>query len=162
MQDSFHNQVRELDHDALLLLVVGAHLEAELVDRVLAYRLRERIVAWQRTAAPPADLAPIVCTDLWYLNSDDLRLRPTIAIGRPEINAATAFLANRLPTAFVAEERFRIQFDPELLDLNVCLWGAAGRDTEASVELFAERYLDEYLQAAHEQAAEPGSAPSPP
>lgn len=155
MNESLDRLVRELDRRALLLLVVGAHLEAELSDRPLAYRLRDHILAWQEAAEEACDLLPVVCTDLWYLNNDELRRRPAIAIGRPEVNAATAYLAGRLPTAFVAEERFRIQLDPELLDLDVCIWGAAPRDTSASLDLFVDRYLHEYLKTAHRLAADP-------
>jgi len=131
-------------------LVVGAKLEAELRDRPLAVRLRDRIAPPDASPVPrdAGHLQPIVCTDLWYLNDDALRLQPTIAIGRPEDNAATAFLAGRLPTAFVAEDSFRIQFDPELIDLHVCLWGQTTDQTEAAIGLFIDRYLNGFLEAA--------------
>ena len=139
----------------LLLIVVGASIEAEVTDRPLAYRLQGEIAA-----APVGDgavggemndrgrLTPVVCTDLWYLNTQPLRLRPTIAIGSPESNAATAFLATRMPTALVVEERYRIQLDPEYMEMKACLWGTSDRDTAAAVDVFVDRYLAEFLRNA--------------
>ena len=83
MRDFFEEQVREPDPGRLVLLVVGAHLEAEVTDRALGYRLREQILAWQAGADCPQPLRPVVCTDLWYLNNQPLRQRPAISIGRP-------------------------------------------------------------------------------
>jgi len=151
MRDFFEEQVREPDPRQLVLLVVGAHLEAEVTDRALGYRLREAILAWQAAAECPHPLRPVVCTDLWYLNSQPLRQRPAISLGRPEINAATAFLARRLPSAFMIEQTYCIQLDPEYIDLDVCIWGTDCRATVSAVELFNERYLPEYLEHVHRQ-----------
>jgi hypothetical protein len=151
MRDFFEEQVREIDPDRLMLIVVGAHLEAEMTDRALGYRLRERILDWPSRAGRPARPAPVVCCDLWYLNNQPLRLRPTIALGRPEINAASAFLAARLPSAFMIEQSYCIQLDPEYIELNACIWGIDGRNTASAVDLFIERYLEEYLTHVHQQ-----------
>lgn len=135
--------------DTLLLLVVGAGIPAELVDRPIADRLRDRIRQWQTAQEScPHPLVPVVCTDLWYLNAPDLMARPTISIGEPRTNAATAYLANRLPTAFVIDDTLRIQLDQEFIDLHSCLWGVNPDTTAKAVDLFEERYLDEFLQAA--------------
>ncbi len=101
------------DPDTVLLIVVGSCLRAELSDRMLCYWLRERILSWQdeMTCDPP--LLPVVCTDLWYLNADELRDRPVLTIGDPETNAATAYLAGKLPTAFIIDETLRVQLDPD-------------------------------------------------
>jgi hypothetical protein len=95
-----------------------------------------------------------VCSDLWYLNNQPLRLRPTITLGRPEINAVTAFLASRVPTAMVVDESFRIQLDPELIDLKACVWGADARDTSEALSCFVERYLSAYLDAVEQFASD--------
>lgn len=144
------NVVREPDAGLLLPIVVGAHLRGELEDRPLAYGLRDRIIAWQREHDDVPPLHPVVCTDLWYLNTEDLLERPAITIGEPAVNAATAFLASRLPTALVMEETLRVQLDLEFLDLRVCLWGADPAATASCLEVFGERYLDGFLTAAHE------------
>ena len=111
MSDPDPTNVREPDADATVLIVVGAHPEAELYDRPLAYRLREAILAELRHSGEPVELTTLVLTDLWYLNQNPLRSRPTVAIGRPEINAATAWMARRLPTALLVEDAFRIQLE---------------------------------------------------
>ena len=95
-----------VDPDRTLLIVVGAHLRAEMSDRRIAYGLRDRLLAhvdaWD---TPPA---VIVCTDLWYLNHDDLRRCPTISIGAPEVNALTAYLADRLDSVLAVDDDERI------------------------------------------------------
>src|SRR5262245_43553297 len=96
----------DIDPAGLLLIVVGAHLRAEFTDRPLAYRLREAVLRWQDQSlgeddAPP--LRPVVCSDVWYLNAAELAARPVISIGDPQVNAASAMLATRMPTAFVIE-----------------------------------------------------------
>ena len=135
------------DTAVLLPIVVGARLEAELVDRPLAYRLADAIRLRQSSDDDEA-LVPLVCTDLWYLNDADLQARPTVTIGEPDVNAATAFLARRLPTAFVIEGSLRIQLDLELLDLRACLWGKDARATASCHDLFVERYLEDFVRAA--------------
>ncbi|HRP62813.1 MAG TPA: hypothetical protein PK400_05940 [Phycisphaerales bacterium] len=146
--------------DHLLLIVVGAHLRAEARHRPLGYRLRDAVLGWldgQDAADIPVRLQPLVLTDLWYLNHDDLHGQPVIAIGEPEVNAASAYLGARLPAAFVIEDALRVQLDPEFIDLRACMWGApaspgshAPCSTAAAVDAFMERYLDEFLRAAHE------------
>jgi len=156
MEDFFDEHVRELGATKLLLLVVGAHLESETTDRALGYRLREEILAWQARAGGRRHLRPVVCTDLWYLNSQPLRQQPTISIGRPEINAATAYLARRLPSAFMIEQRYCIQLDPEYVEVNACIWGSDWRATSAAMDQFIERYLDAYLANVHQTAQDAG------
>lgn len=147
MQDCPAQPLTDPDTSRLMLIVVGAHLDAELNDRPLAYRLRERVLE-MLDEGDSRGLIPIVCCDVWYLNDESLKLRPTISIGGPEINAATAWLAHRLPQAFVVEEAFRLHLDPELIDLRACLWGANVGATASGVDLLAERYLADYLEAA--------------
>jgi hypothetical protein len=139
-----------LDPQRLLLIVVGAHLEAERADRPLGYRLRDDVVRWQE-ATPDADpLTPMVCTDLWYLNAQELMLRPTIAVGRPEHNAVSAYFANRLPAALVIDESLQVQLDPEFITLQACVWGVDGPATSSGVDLFVRRYLPTFLRSAHD------------
>lgn len=130
------------DPAELLPIVVGMHLEAELHDRPLAQRVHDAIVA----AGAPG--MPIVCCDAWYLNDQSLRLRPTLTIGRPEVNAATAALASRLPTRLLIDERYRIQLDPEGIDVRACVWGVDALNTLHAVDAFIETCLDEWLAGA--------------
>ncbi len=135
--------------ERLLLIVVGAHLSAEQDDRPLGYRLRESIIRWQGDNAETTILMPVVCTDLWYLNASDLMVRPTISVGRPQLNAVSAYFANRLPTALVIEESLQVQLDPEFARLQACVWGVDASATVSGVDLFEQRYLDGFLRSAH-------------
>jgi len=137
------------DVDEMLMIVVGAHLQAELADRPLGYRLRDAIDGWLASHAPAAALRPVVCTDLWYLNAAELMVRPTIAIGRPGLNAVSAYFANRLPTALVIEQSLQVQLDPAFESLQACIWGVDEPATASGVELFRDRYLDGFLASAH-------------
>lgn len=132
-----------------LLIVVGAHLQAEVSDRPLAYRLREQVLRWfdEHVDEGMPTLEPIVCTDVWYLNNDDLLREPAIALGRPGLNAASAFLANRLPVAFLIDDTLQVQLDQEFIDQRACIYGADLESTASAVDLFVERYLDAYLRA---------------
>ena len=142
----------------VVLIVTGSTIAAESRDRPLAYRLRERILAWidqrdtqdnaEGESPPCARLHPTVCSDLWYLNDRELAERPAIAIGEPHANAATSLISSRLPTAFVIEGSLRVHMDPEFIDLRAALWGVNAASTAAAIDLFAERYLDEFLLAA--------------
>lgn len=136
------DQQDETNAAAYLPIVVGAHLRAELEDRALAERVR------QAAAERVATLEPVICTDLWYLNASDLQDRPTIAIGRPGLNAASAYFANRLPTVFVVESSYQVQMDPELIDLRACIWGTDAAANEAAAEAFITRYLEKFVEAA--------------
>jgi hypothetical protein len=142
----------EIDINSLLLIVVGSHLHAELHDRPMAYRLREGILRVQDRCEAAGELdvrlVPLVCTDVWYLNSADLQARPAIAIGDPGVNAASAYLSTRLPTAFVIEKTLRVHADTETIDLRACLWGVTPAATASAVDLFVERYLNEFIRAA--------------
>ena len=132
-----------------MLIVVGAHLQAELADRPLGYRLREQIIRWHDDNPEADPLVPMVCTDLWYLNARELMVRPTISVGRPELNAVSAYFANRLPTALVIERSLQVQLDPEFVNLQACVWGVDEPATAAGVDLFEQRYLGPFLRSAH-------------
>ena len=140
------------DVDRALLVVTGAHLRAELTDRPLAYALRDRILA-RRGPRHETALDVIVCSDLWYLNNEDLRRRPTISIGGPGVNALAAFLVDRLEPAFVIDDVLSVQLDLEGVDLIASCWGTSPETTAQAVDAFADRYLDAFLQRAAGAAA---------
>lgn len=132
-----------------MLIVVGAHLRAEVADRPLAYRLRERIHAWLERFGTGINvpLVPVVCSDIWYMNQEALQQRPTISLGGPGVNALSAYYGQKLPAAVVRENEMVIQLDPEFTDLRVCIWGMNHDLTIAALELFIRKYLDGYLRA---------------
>ncbi len=136
-----------VETDRMILIVVGAHLQAELADRPLAYRLRDAITRW--VAGREQGLTPVVCTDLWYLNASELMARPTISLGRPGLNALSPYFANRLPTVLVIDESLQVQLDPEFARLQACIWGVDEQATASGLDLFEERYLADFLENAH-------------
>lgn len=138
-----------LDPDHLLLIVVGAHLRAELYDRPPAYALQHAAAAWIGREAPPDSpaLVPLVCTDVWYLNQPELRTRPVIALGAPGVNALSAMLAARLPCIFSIRDRLAIYADLTLEDLTILAWGEGCDGATAAAEVVRDRYLTTYLQA---------------
>ncbi len=135
--------------DNVMPIVVGAHLRAELGDRRRGYYLGEAIVAWMeknQMAGPPW---PLVCTDMCYLTHVELRPRPTICIGQPELNAATAALSPNLDTVLLADDAYRIQCDQEYVDLKCCMWGIDDAHTNQCVEQFIKNILPHFLGAIY-------------
>jgi hypothetical protein len=137
----------------LLMIVVGAHLRAEVADRPLAYRLLEAMHQWigQHLALMDVPLAPVVCSDIWYMNHEELQRRPTISLGGPGVNALSAYWTQKLSPAVVRDDQLLIQLDPEFVDLRVCLWGMNHQRTIEALDYFLEHYLDSYLRAVATQ-----------
>jgi hypothetical protein len=149
----------QIEIDRLILIVTGAHLHAEISDRPIAYGLRQRLLEWLRGRGDfYGGDAPrvLVCSDLWYLNNDPLRSRPTISVGGPGNNALTAFLADKLPSAFAIEDQLVVQADLDFPDVLACCWGTDVTATAAAVDAFCERYLDAFMQAAEAQSQPEG------
>jgi hypothetical protein len=141
----------ELDIESMIMIVVGAHLRAELEDRPLAQRLcdtMKRRLEERARGTGVNHARPVLCTDVWYLNNAELQERPVIAIGEPGVNAATAYFCNRLPTALVIDNALRIHLDPEFTEPRACLWGANPASTAHAIDVFVERYLDSFLREA--------------
>jgi hypothetical protein len=151
MPESTPNPEMEPAH--LVLIVVGAHLRAEVADRPLAYRLLEAIHQWigQHRTLMGVPLAPVVCSDIWYMNHAELQKQPTISLGGPGVNALSAYFAQKLNPATVEDDRLILQLDPEFVDLRVCLWGMNHARTVEALEHFLGRYLDSYLRAVATQ-----------
>lgn len=144
----------EEDSIGLLLIVVGAHLRAELMDRPLAYQVQQAILQWQENHAEHLNVGiqPIVCSDIWYLNQPDFQKRPTICLGGPSVNALSAYFAKQIAAETDApldddEPKVLLQIDPEFTELRCCLWGTDHDLTARGVDMFLKNYLDEYLKA---------------
>lgn len=140
--------VADIDTSQLMPLVVGSQLLSEQFLRPLAYDLAADIATMQRSDPDSDHAMPIVCTDVCYLNDAALMARPSIAIGPPELNATTAYLAPRLQTAMLIEGQWRIHLDPEFIELRACLWGEDHADTTAALSVFREKYLADFVQWA--------------
>ncbi len=129
-------------------MVVGAHLRAEAIDRPLAHNVRDQIQRRLESRGageiPHLDHA-LVCTDLWYLNQPELRRRPTITIGPPEVNALTAYLADKIPSADARRGEWVVQFESG--DAMAACWGTSPGGTAHAVRVFLDRYLESFLAA---------------
>lgn len=144
------SQESVLNVDCMIPLVVGAHPRAEQSDRAIAYRLRDRMLLWLSNHADDVDepVTPIVLSDVWYLNDASLRERPSVSIGGPGVNAFAAYLADKLPSAFVIDDRLMVQMDPQMCDVVASCWGQTSADTLRAVDMFCEKYLDQFMEAA--------------
>ena len=147
----------DVDVDRLIPIVTGVQLNAELGDRPLAYRVEaEAKVILSRLAGSPAPdelprLAPVVVSDVFYLNHEPLQARPTISIGGPGMNALSASLVNELPTVVAIEQVLVVQMDLEWHDLRCAVWGMDHLDTVRAVELFLTKgYLETFLRGVVE------------
>lgn len=153
------------DPARLIVLVTGAHLRAETGDRPIAYRLRTRMLDWlaarglvdstpgEHPGADGAHHPVVVCSDLWYLNRPELRERPTVSIGGPGVNALSAHLADKLPSAYALDGVLLVQMDLELIERVACCWGTDHAATVAAVDAFIQKYLDDFMSAAIEDWA---------
>lgn len=128
-----------------VLIVTGAHLDAEMQDRPLAYKLREA-VRRALVERGEKDFEVVVCSDLWYLNNEDLRREPTVSIGGPTRNALGAHLADKVPSALVIEGKLAVQMDVALSELVASCWGVDSGATAGAVDAFIERYLGEFVE----------------
>ncbi|MBX3363347.1 MAG: hypothetical protein KF866_01170 [Phycisphaeraceae bacterium] len=137
-----------IDPDALVLIVVGAHLAAERWDRPLATHLAGCLAGLNTTDDPADQLCPMVCTDLWYLNDDTLRRRPTISLGAPDVNALTAYWADKLPSAYTVEGVLTVQLDVEWNEPAVACWGISPSATARAVQAFLDRYAKGFMHRA--------------
>ena len=141
----------ELDSSRLLPIVVGAKLRGEIADRPLANRLAAAIRQWQRAniARDEDRLVALVMTDLWYLNDQELLLQPTIAIGSPTTNAASAYYGTRLARAYVVDGQLQVLADLSFVEPSVALWGIDAAATRTALDWFIARHLPAFLESVH-------------
>jgi hypothetical protein len=151
----------EIDTDRLFWIVTGVQLHAELGDRPLAYRVQEeakRLLHALLRPTPegePPRLAPVVISDVFYINNEALHDRPAISIGGPGVNGLSALLVTELPTAASIEETLVVQLDMDGNDHRCAVWGMNHLDTVRAVELFiSKRYLEAFVKAAVEREEE--------
>lgn len=137
--------------DPTVVIVVGADLRAETMDRPIAQALQRGIntLLGKEAAAMGRTLASaVVCTDVLYLNSNHLRLCPTISLGGPDLNALSAYLIGRVPPVFAVEGRYAIHADPQREQLAACVWGVDATNTAHAMDVFCSKHLSGFVQAA--------------
>ncbi|HEV7299123.1 MAG TPA: hypothetical protein VGN72_07140 [Tepidisphaeraceae bacterium] len=141
----------DIDTDPLLWIVTGVSLTAELGDRPLAYRIEEEVRQRLRTRLPAVApgqsprLSPVVVSDVFFLNNEELQSRPAISVGGPGVNMLSGTLVERLPTVLAVDNVLVVQMDPEFEHLQASVWGMTHVDTVRAIDLFVTKYLDAYL-----------------
>jgi hypothetical protein len=133
----------EPDLSRTILIVVGASLRGEEMDRPLGYRIAEEI-----TKRLPADSGwrAVVISDILYLNDKDLADCPVVSLGGPGVNSLSAVLFRELPSVLAIDETLLIQMDADLEDRRCCLWGMDHDQTVEAVDLFIKLHLDHYVR----------------
>lgn len=141
---------QQLQHK--ILIVCGATLRAEEMDRRLAYRIADEVSA---RLQPPAEWQPLVISDILYLNDSHLSAGPLICIGGPGVNSLSGILYHELPSVLTIDNTLIIQMDPDGRDLRCCLWGMDHEQTVRALELFLERgHLDYFLEQVIKQGSQ--------
>ena len=148
----------DIDPDRLIWIVTGVQLNAELGDRPLAYRVERELRDHLATLLGPAEtgepprLAPVVVSDVYYLNNENAQQGPTISIGGPGMNALSASLFEQLPTPVTIENTLVVQMDLDMNDLRCAVWGMNHLDTVRAVDTFiAKGYLETFVKGVVEQ-----------
>lgn len=138
-----------VDINTIVPVVVGAHIRAEISDRPTANWLADQLDDELEQSCP--ELSAVVCTDLWYLNDERLRTRPTISVGEPELNALSAFLADKLPDVYSVKDVLIVQMDIRADDTLACCWGRDAESTSQAARAFVERYLSGFTESVARQ-----------
>ncbi len=126
-----------------LLIVAGACLRGERLDRPLANRIREEA---RRHMVGVTNFECIVLSDVWYLNSKELHKRALISVGGPGVNHVSGYLYDKLPHALVVEHVLQIQMDVTLKDRRCAVWGMDHETTVEAVDTFLQKgYLERFL-----------------
>lgn len=144
----------EIDTSRLICIVTGVQLKAELGDRPLAYRVEQdaKRLLKELLPAPTGEdplplLSPVVITDVYYLNSEEMQEQPVISVGGPGVNAVSNAFVNEVPTAVAIEDSLLVQMDVEMNDLRCAVWGMDHLQTVQAVDLFiAKGYLETFVR----------------
>lgn len=128
-----------IDIQETILIVTGSELTPEEKDRPLAYKLKETIDA---KGSNPYQKA-VVVSDRWYLDNEMFQICPSILVGGPGVNAATANFHKEMALVWTDRENAFIQAKEHE---RVALWGMNQAGTEMALDRFvAGAYLDAML-----------------
>lgn len=133
-----------------LVIVVGAHPAAEISDRPIAGLLAAALAAqWLKaTGVSPTPGQILTVSDLWYVNDGMLRALPTIAVGPPEHNAFTAYLADRIPSVHVVDGVLIVQAELAFASPLATCWGVDPRSTRRAAEVFLTKLGEAFVEHA--------------
>ena len=127
-------------------------LKDELRSRIeKEIRSRLKALLGPRKKGQQPRLAPVVVSDVYFINNEAIQDAPVISIGGPGVNAVSALLAEKLPAAVAIENVLVVQMDLEWNDLRCAVWGMDHLDTVRAVELFLTKgYLETFLRGVVE------------
>lgn len=139
-----HNEVPRL------AIVVGAHPAAEISDRPIAAALASALASeWLKAAgASPAPGQILTVSDLWYVNDGMLRALPTIAVGPPEHNAFTAYLADKIPSVHMVDGVLIVQAELSFASPLAACWGVDPASTRRAAEVFITKLGETFVAHA--------------
>jgi hypothetical protein len=148
----------DIDTDRLIAIVTGIQLKAELGDRPLAYRIEQAVREHLAAALPKpspascrASRRPSSATSTTSTATSSRPARRSASAARG-MNAVSATLVEKLPTAVAIENTLVIQMDLEGDDPRCAVWGMNHLDTVRAVETFlAKGYLETFLQGIIER-----------
>ncbi|NLX23581.1 MAG: hypothetical protein GXY55_18165 [Phycisphaerae bacterium] len=130
-----------LDH--LILVVVGASLRGEMMDRPLGYRIADEI---RQRLGKTSLWQTLVISDVLYLNDQRLTCLPTVSIGGPGVNNLAGVLYRELSPVLTVDGVLVVQMDPDQQDHRCSLWGMNHEQTVEALELFLKLgHLDHFL-----------------
>jgi len=139
--------MREIDVNQTILIVVGADLKPEEVDRPLAYKLKQALEASPHFGDHPFRKC-LVISDALYRHDKIIGVCPTVAIGGPGVNTVAAEFIEQLPVYLSQENRYFIQLDKSFKDPKISIWGMDRNSTEEALDMFiANGILDDFLKA---------------
>ena len=64
------------------------------------------------------------------------------------VNALSAFLIDKVPTAFAIDDVLSIHMDVEDADPIACVWGTSAGALASGVDAFCERYAERFVRLA--------------
>ena len=133
-----------------LLIVTGSTLQAEDMDRPLAYYLKQRIedCVSQASANRQSGLEDYlvrIVADFRWIHDEPLQSLPTISLGGPGVNALSHRWLEEVPVSLVFSERYFVQMDPDLTEPRASIWGMDNASTQIAVSVFVDRFLSRFL-----------------
>lgn len=128
--------ISALVNQETIIIVVGSHLDAELLDRPVGEMIRDEI---DRKGAPNPYRRGIVVSDIEWYRNEQLQQQPTISVGGPVANSLTKeieetalpnhkWVVGRLHGAFIQTPKPR-----------AALWGPYAYESRLSAERYIER-----------------------
>jgi hypothetical protein len=139
--------MQEIDANQTILIVVGADLKPEEIDRPMAYKLKSAFESSPLFEEHPFRKC-LVISDALYKHDKIIKVCPTVAVGGPGVNLVAAELVERLPVYLARENRYYIQSDRDFSERKISIWGMDREATEEAIDIFIENgILDNFLKS---------------